>query len=298
MLRNSYKAAANYARGAVEILDSAVRIAYGLRFKRAELSRRHKKAIVLGNGPSLKVDYGALEAAARQADADLWCVNFFGNSPEYQKLRPNNYVIADPGHWEDDVTDELKVAREKFLTVVTKATQWEVLFHFPHSAKDTDFVARLAAHPLIRIRFFNPTTVPCRYKPLLFWFYRHELAMPAPQNVLIPAIFLCILSHYQEVLLLGADHSWHGDIAVKDSTVMIRDKHFYDDEVQLKPFFKNSTETFSMAEIFYIWGKVFAQYELLASFSKDCGVEVTNASSTTFIDSFRQGTLRYPAAPS
>jgi hypothetical protein len=287
MIRNGYKAAANFAVGIFEFLDSCIRVAYGFHFKKVPLSKQNAKAIILGNGPSLKDDLEMIERIAQRRDTDLWCVNFFGKSAEYLRLRPNNYVIADPGHWHGDVTDDLKKAREEFLVLVIQKTNWNVLFHFPYSAKGSDFVRRLSAHPHIQIRFFNHTTVPCRNRVILFWLYRNELAMPASQNVLVPALFLTILSNYEKVLLVGADHSWHLDIVVKDSVVMLRDRHFYDQEVELKPFFKNSRETFSMAEIFYIWGKVFSQYDLLAAFANAMKVDVVNGSSMTFIDSFK-----------
>jgi hypothetical protein len=292
MLRDIYKAAANTVISTFEFLDSCVRVAYGLQFERIPLLKQNTNAIILGNGPSLRDDLEMVERIAQRQDTDLWCVNFFGNSPEYVKHRPNNYVIADPGHWQDDVTEELKKAREDFLNHVTQTTQWDVLFHFPYSAKESAFVRRLSANRHIGIRFFNHTTVPCRIRAILFALYRRELAMPAPQNVLVPALFLAILSNYQKVLLVGADHSWHRDIIVKNSTVMICDRHFYDDEPDLKPFYKNSSETFSMAEIFNIFGKVFSQYDLLAAFANAMKVDIVNGSSLTFIDSFKQIELR------
>lgn len=292
MLRDIYKRAANAVVSMFEILDSCVRVAYGLRFKREPLSKQGANAIILGNGPSLKNDLEMVEKIAQSQNTDLWCVNFFANSTEYLKLRPTNYVIADPGHWQEDVTDDLKRDRDEFLSRVTQATQWKVLFHFPHSAKGSAFVRRLSDNPHIAIRYFNNTTVPCRIKAILFALYRKELAMPICQNVLVPALFLAILSNYKKILLVGADHSWHRDIVVKTSTVMLCDRHFYDDDVDLKPFFKNSSETFSMSEIFAIWARVFSQYDLLAAFARAMNIDVANGSSLTFIDSFKQIELR------
>ena len=288
MFRDIYKGAANAVVAMFEMLDSCARVAHGFHFKQIPLSKKCGNAIILGNGPSLTNDLETVERIAQRQNADLWCVNFFAISPEYSRLRPSNYVIADPGHWQEDVTDDLKRDREEFLKQVIHATQWNVLFHFPYSARGSAFVNRLSDNPHIRIRFFNNTTVPCRAKTILFALYRKELAMPLCQNVLVPALFLAIISNYKKVLLVGADHSWHRDIVVKDSTVMIQDRHFYGDETQLKPFFKNSRETFSMSEIFSIYGKVFSQYDLLAAFADAMKIEIANGSSSTFIDSFKQ----------
>lgn len=291
MKRKIYRAAFNFMMGGAELALSLLRILDGFHFRSAPLKRIGSKALVLGNGPSLKADLDEIARLAASGSVDLWCVNFFANSPAYLRLKPANYVIADPGHWQEDVTEELRLDLEHFLKRITQVTDWDVLLHFPYSALGTDFVARLTANKYIKVRFFNETAVACRIKAVLFWLYRHELAMPACQNVLVPALYLAILSGYEKVGIVGADHSWHRDVVVRDSVVMLRDPHFYDNDARLKPFYKNATETFSMAEIFRIWAKVFAQYDLLSGFARTMRVSVVNGSSVSFIDSFRSDKL-------
>jgi len=174
-----------------------------------------------------------------------------------------------------------------------RVTQWDVLFHVPYDAKGTEFVTRLIQNKHIGVRFFNQTAVPCRIKALLFWLYRHEMAIPRCQNVLIPSIYLTILSGYERVAIVGADHSWHRDILVRDGVVMLRDPHFYDDDDELRPFYKNATETFTMAEIFQIWAKVFTQYDQLSAFARALRVDVVNSSSISYIDSFKSCALAH-----
>lgn len=291
MKRKIYRAVLNSTVGAAELAFSLLRVLDGFHVRSSPMERNNPKALVLGNGPSLRGDLGVIEQLAATGGIDLWCVNFFANSPAYTTLKPTNYVIADPGHWQDDVTEELKHDREQFLQRVARVTDWDVLFHFPYSAKGTEFVARLTANARIKVRYFNETAVVCRIEAVLFWLYRHELAMPACQNVLVPALYLTILAGYEKVGIAGADHSWHRDILVRDGVVMLRDPHFYDDDAQLKPFYKNASETFSMAEIFRIWAKVFTQYDLLSGFARAMRVSVVNGSSVSYIDSFRSSAL-------
>jgi hypothetical protein len=285
--RKIYKAVFNSVVGTAELAGALLRVVDGFHFRSPPLARQRSKALILGNGPSLRDDLATVERIATSGAVDFWCVNFFANADAYSSLKPTNYVIADPGHWQSDVTEQLKEDREQFLERVTRITDWSVLFHFPYSAKGTEFVARLIRNKHIAIRFFNETAVVCRSKAVLFWLYRRELAMPACQNVLVPALFLTILSGYDKVGIVGADHSWHRDILVRDGVVMLRDPHFYDSDVELKPFYKNGTETFSMAEIFRIWSKVFTQYDLLYAFARAMRVCVVNSSSVSYIDSFK-----------
>lgn len=279
--------------GTAELVGTLLRVLNGFHLHRSPaLQRAHSKALILGNGPSLRGDLDGLYRLAATDSVDFWCVNFFANADAYPALKPTNYVIADPGHWEDDIPERLKEQREEFLRRLLEVTRWDMVFHVPYSARGTSFVMRLATNPHLKVRFFNQTTVGCQIEALAFWLYRRELAMPAPQNVLIPSLFLTILAEYETVGIVGADHSWHRDIIVKDAVVMLRDPHFYDDDNEVRPFYKNATQTYTMAEIFQIWSKVFTQYERLAAFARSQKVNVVNSSSVSYIDSFKTRTLR------
>ena len=291
MRRKIYRAIVNSIVGTAELAETFMRVVKGLHLRRPPLVRQRGKALILGNGPSLRNDLAAVEQIAAAGTADLWCVNFFALSDAYTRLRPTNYVIADPGHWMEDITERLRQERERFLERLETVTQWNVLFHVPYDARGTEFLARVTRNKLITVRFFNQTVVSSRIQALLFWLYRHELAIPACQNVLIPSLFLTILAGYEKVAIVGADHSWHRDILVRDTVVMLRDPHFYDDDTELRPFFKNATETFSMAEIFRIWSRVFTQYDRLSAFAREMRVEIVNSSSTSYIDSFKSRAL-------
>lgn len=286
-MKNIIKNIYYFAIGVLELFDTFFRVIYGYHFIKQPLIKKNSAAIILGNGPSLKNEIEAIKNISKNSKVDIWCVNFFANSDEYINIKPNNYVIADPAHWQDDVDDELKIQREQFLLRVNQVTSWNILFHLPFSAKGSFFCNSLLSDK-IKIRFFNQTTVSCRNSKILFWLYEKELAIPYCQNVLIPALFLTILSGYHKVGIAGADHSWHRDIFVQDSIVMLRDIHFYDDEVSYKPFLKNKKETFGMAEIFNIWGRVFRQYEILSSFANKKNVLILNGSSVSYIDSFKR----------
>lgn len=287
MKRKIYNAVANSVVGTIALVGTCLRVINGFHFRGAPLERRCDKALILGNGPSLRDDLAAIERLAATGTVDLWCVNQFADSEAYLGLKPANYVMADPAYWEDDILERIKEQRERLLQRLLELTQWDMVFHVPYSARGSSFATRLVQNKHIRLRFFNLTTVNCPINALQYWLYRHELAMPLAQNVLIPSLYLAILSGYEKVGIVGADHSWHRDILVRDTVVMLRDPHFYDDDTEVRPFYKNATETWTMAEIFRIWAKVFTQYELLSDFAHSMRVSVVNSSSVSYIDSFK-----------
>ena len=291
MKRKIYKAGVNPLVGTAELVGTFLRVINGFHFRGALPERRRDKALVLGNGPSLRDDLPVIEQLATSGVVDLWCVNNFASSEAYLRLEPTNYVIADPAYWEDDTTELVKAQREALLQRLLELTRWEMVLHVPYTARGTAFATRLEQNKHIRLRFFNQTAVNCPISALRYWLYRHELAMPHPQNVLIPSLYLAIVSGYEKVGIVGADHSWHRDILVRDRMVMLRDPHFYDDDTEVRPFYKNATETWTMAEIFTIWAKVFTQYELLSGFARSMRVNVVNSSSVSYIDSLKSLTL-------
>ncbi|RZJ63326.1 MAG: hypothetical protein EOO47_28675 [Flavobacterium sp.] len=98
---------------------------------------------------------------------------------------------------------------------------------------------------------------------------------------------------FKETYLLGADHTWHENLVVNNDNVLcIKDVHYYDrnQEVNIKPFYKGlyTKETFSVAEIFENWMKVFKGYEAIAKYATYCSSSVINASDISFIDAFER----------
>ena len=61
---------------------------------------RGKKLIVMGNGPSLRQTIDASEPILRKYDT--MAVNFAANTPDFFRLRPRHYILADPHFFKTD----------------------------------------------------------------------------------------------------------------------------------------------------------------------------------------------------
>lgn len=67
---------------------------------------------------------------------------------------------------------------------------------------------------------------------------------------------------------MGADHSWHEELSFVDGEgVLVAQKHFYDNEAERKPVYKDGSEFFTIGDLFIRWGKVFKIYEILALYA-------------------------------
>ena len=244
------------------------------------------KCLVLGNGPSLK------QSLQHHPDLfkshDLLCVNSFSVTDEYTLLKPSYYLMLDPGLWLGIHATAIKTFEQ-----LRARTTWPVTLFIPTTARKHKIFGDLAkANGNIRIVFFNYT--PYRgFKAIGHWLFRHNLAMPQSQNVLVAALFIAVNMGFPQVYLFGADHTWHEQLHVNDENMLcLKDVHFYEQEerISYRPFYKDvtNTATFTMHEILATFSKIFLGYFVLNEYAKSRNCSIFNASAISFIDAFKR----------
>lgn len=273
------------------IINSAVSIAKILIQSDLEVKNHPtkgvKKCVILGNGPSLA--HSLIEYASTLNKYQLIAVNSFALTDEYTVLKPSYYVMHDPAFWmaKHDLP-------ERVFNAIKLKTNWPIVIYIPSKAKKSNAVQKLASDN-IQIVFYN-YTVYKGFKNLGHYLFRKSLAMPQSQNVMVACLFLAINTGFKDIYILGADHTWHENLAVDDNNILcLKDVHFYDKgtEIKLKPFKKglDVEETFKVSEIFEIWAKVFRGYEIISSYAKLKKTNIYNASKVSFIDIFERRKL-------
>ncbi len=243
---------------------------------------------ILGNGPSLKADIEMIPPSN-----SFVAVNSFSTTAQFARLKPKLYILVDPAFWNSKETSpSLLKLREDVLTCIRTKTAWEMHVIIPVAAEKDNLVHEsLKINNFIEVHTFNnaPITGPKWFRR---FFYNRGLASPRNQNVLVAAIYVCIMVNFRQILLLGADHSWHEDLFLDiDNVVCLVDKHFYDSESsspQARPFLKSKDETFSMSELFNVFSITFNAYEQLSWFANEKGVLIVNRSSKSYIDAFKR----------
>ena len=248
--------------------------------------RRGHACLVLGNGPSLAQDIGQLIAVRADYGA-VFCVNQFAMSDWYRQIRPSHYVLADPGYWQvEAATDEQRKARRALQERLALDTTWPLQVWLPHHAADSPvwMESRISHHPHISMHFWSTTAVK-GFRPLRSLVYRLGLGAPPVQNVLIGTIFIALQKHFSPVFVLGADHSWHEELAVDtDNRLLLNDKHFYDpSNIAAQPVHLN---TVGIHDLFHTLGRAFEGYHLLAEYAESRGQVIINAGSKSYIDAF------------
>ena len=242
--------------------------------------------VILGNGPSLKKSLSDHKNFLFKKS--LICVNAFSVSDQYDEFKPQYYVILDNSFWDSNgkvILDTVAALKEK--------TTWPVKLYLPIKAsKYKRFEELAAANSNIKLHYYNYTVFK-GFAGISHWFYTKNLAMPQSQNVLVASIFIAINSGFKEILIVGADHTWHENMHVNENNVLcLKDVHFYDNELKTTyiPFKKGMDlkETFKVHEIFATWAKTFYGYIALEKYSNYKKCKIYNASEVSFIDAFER----------
>ena len=287
-MREKLKAAFNFYSKLIETIISALSV---ILFSRKFISKpkgSRPAAIILGTGPSLTFDLSSIEEVIKNQKTDIWAVNSFVLSDHYSRLRPSNYVFADPAYWSIDAPPEMERYKISVLNSFLKKTEWDVIVHLPFDAMSSNFICSLKSKH-IKINFYNRTAVN-GFKKFQNFIYSLGLGMPPPFNVLIATLTLCINFNYRRIYLYGADHSWHEDTKLDDENhILISQTSFYFQNILPQRVNKVSEKIyFSNAELFKRWGEIFHQYEILDDYATNKKVIIINKSNKSYIDAFRK----------
>jgi hypothetical protein len=275
-------------------LVSLLRVVAAVRLSRPRFpAPRTQRLLILGSGPSLNRSLGTADVE-RIRDLDLMCVNDFYKEESFAILRPPMLTIADPAYWDERCFDEYGGP----LVAALRRVDWRLNLLLPERARGTRLYQSLREHH-IDFTGFSTATVrgPDWLESALF---EARLGMPRPQNVLVAAIALGIWAGYREIAVIGADHSWHQEIDVDDTNVVMASaRHSYSSQVRPKPFLKPAgvwkyrddqplarSDVFTMKEILLAWAAMHDSYERLARLASRRAIRIYNCSAISFIDAF------------
>ncbi len=279
----------------LSFLKILVRSDLRLAIKNFKSVRREDDMVILGNGPSLS---GFLENGRKFLTGKMCLgVNYFARTNEYESLKPGYYVIVSTKYWESTDKQSWGAERQKVFDAIADKTDWKLKLFVPAQAKKfTSWRKGIDANPLVEIHYFNLTPV----EGLTWWndlFYRLNLGMPRPHNVLVGSLFLAINMGFKRVYITGADHGWLKDIYVADDNRVYMDyQHFYDSQVSAdndyaragkKQVFQSNSSGFrKLHELVTKFMVTFKSYWELKRYADKRGVEVVNITPNSYIDAF------------
>lgn len=235
--------------------------------------------VIMGNGPSLRktIDEDLDWLLAH----DLMAVNFAANTPEFFKLRPAYYVLADGHFFSGNRTDaNVKKLWEELGKVSWKMTLW-VSAKTQHLAK-----AFILNNPNITVKTFNLTPLE-GVKTLTHRLMDAGLGMPRPRNVMIPAIMAAIREGYKKIYLCGADHTWTRTLSVDDENFVVSvQPHFYQDNEKEHERVRSTYAGLHLHDVLGSMTIAFRSYWQLNEYARSRGIEIINATPGSMIDAF------------
>lgn len=237
--------------------------------------------IIMGNGPSLRdtidKDFDRLQKA------DTMAVNFAANTPEFFRLKPRHYVLADP-HFFSKESDRDPNVRKLWQNI--ERVDWPMLLHVP-----ARFASTTPGGSSLTVTPFN-TTPAEGYEALCHRLYRRGLAMPRPRNVLIPAIMEGIRAGYKDIYIAGADHTWPHTLYVDDANrVVTVQPHFYKEDPKELDRIAEVYGGIRLHEVLGSMVVAFRSYHAIRRFADREGVNVYNATPGSLIDAFTRRCL-------
>lgn len=252
---------------------------------------KHKKKsntiFIFGNGPSIKEQLE--EYCDILSSYPCICVNYFVSTEYYEKIKPSIYVLMDPNIFTGIVHDNYIEKLELLWKNLFEKTTWNMDIIVPSQFRNHARLKQLKKNLRINVLFCNmlDCSMYLSKKSMFELFNKNKLAAPA-QTVINTAIFLAIFWRYKNIILLGADTSWHEEIKVDQKTniLYIDDKHFYDS----KTLEKHDLPT-KLHEEFYYISKALEIYHILNEYANYNSVSVYNASKISWIDAFERKSL-------
>jgi gamma-glutamylcyclotransferase (GGCT)/AIG2-like uncharacterized protein YtfP len=250
------------------------------------------KIIILGNGPSLK------NQLANSIDIlksnQCVCVNSFVLTEYYSIIKPRVYLLIDPSFFVQCAVLEIEQEHISVFNNLFIKTTWNVDLVVSSKYKDNDRILKLKENHHINILFINQddyiafNTKEEQFKLL----NKNKIRFPA-QTVLNTAVYLCIFWKYKNIILLGADTSWHEELRIDQKTniLYINDEHFYGTKKRI--IYSDTLQTIPSKlhqELFAI-ARALEYYCLLREYADYNSVFVYNASEKSWIDAFERKEL-------
>jgi hypothetical protein len=249
---------------------------------------------VLGNGPSLKHQLDNPDASRLLALNTCICVNSFILTGYYDKIKPAIYLLVDPSYFTSVSVQETEEEHLLVWENLINKTTWEMDIIISSQYKNNNRVNRLRENKNINVLFFNQSdcSICLNKKEQFRLFNKNRLEVPA-QTVLNTALYLCIFWRYKNIVLLGADTSWHEEIRVDQKTniLFFENRHFYKSKEKI--LYNDAEETIrqKIHEQFYSIARAFELYWLLREYAEFNSVKVFNASTRSYIDAFERISL-------
>jgi hypothetical protein len=247
--------------------------------------RQTGSCYILANGPSLDKDINSVQLE----NQSVMVVNNFIFSDLFKIIKPQYYIIADFVYWTKSTIESTIREKSIFFEKLQQDVSWEMILLIPYVGYKTGVIQHhLESNKNIKIHYFNSTAAPVLSK-IIFKIYKKNYAMPFLKNVLIGAIYTAMTIGFEEIHILGTDHSWLKQTIVNSNNqVCLDDVHFYNKTKNIQPWLRASGEPYKLHELLIDLSAMFSGYWELKKYADYLNVKIINHTEDSFIDAFER----------
>ena len=250
--------------------------------------------LILGNGPSLKQTIDTYPSETLQ-QFDLMAVNQFADTDYFSVLKPKFYLLNAVTYFQEEtaLSPLYQNLRKELYKSLSEKITWDMYLIVPFRAKkSSNFKDLLNSNPHIHAVYFNQTPGE-GFTCFTNFVFNRAWAMPRPHNVLIPGIMHAIHLNYKTIAIVGADHSWLGEISVNNNNeALVHQKHYYDEQTSRPEKVQDYiTRPRKLHEILHKFYLSFKGYWDIDTYSKKRKVSIYNCSEVSMIDAFERKSL-------
>lgn len=247
-----------------------------------------EECIIMGNGPSMKEV--ALKYQSNFEGKNIWAVNYFGNAPLFELVKPKYYLIVGPEFWREGVREKNIELRKVLFDNFIHLTSWPMTIFLPAEAFKSKFLKQyLGKNSNLTFQPFNTTPVE-GFSWLTHLLFRWNLGMPRPHNVIIPSIMIALNMGFKRIYLTGVEHSWLPTISVNSQNeVLHRNKHFYDpSDLKDRKMYLLGIRPRRLDEVLHKFMLTFKGYFTLKEYGETQNASIYNTTPDSFIDAFER----------
>lgn len=248
-----------------------------------------RKAMVMGNGPSLKKLLEEYEKGNVEITSDSFFVNMAPLNDSFYKIKPKHFFLSD-FVFARDTSGRVDNVRRMYDRLQNEV-DWPLVIYltFPKRKYCRQLISySKITNPNIKFVFLNRKHCNDLVSSVRNWLYNRGFFMPVEGTVLNTALYTAILEGYSEIELYGAETSMFLDVRVdSDNRVGIIEKHFYDGE-KFMPLKKDDGTPSRVHDFLYCNYHMLYSYHLLRLFADYKGVKVYNCTPKSMIDSFER----------
>jgi len=252
-----------------------------------KIQLKYNETVILGNGPSLN---NLIEQNQWFLEDKLKiCVNFFALSSYYELVKPEIYVLIDPGFFKPEAPQNLKQKRDNLYNKIATVTNWQLFIYMPFEAlKFKSAYQQLNENKNVKILYFNNVGIE-GFNSFEHLCFNLSLGLPRPRNVIVPSIYISIQLGIKTIYLAGTDHNWINHIFVgNDNKLYMAQNHFYDTTNQKEAIKDWKNQDIKLHEMLQNFVVLFKSYWTLERYSKTKNVKIFNITPISFIDAFER----------